>query len=84
VVVELHDRSVSRLMSSELTGHVKVGSNEEVDAARIAGVLGRFKRLHPGATIEFLIEVGLDVGVLSSRYLAATSWNGPGRKSSNR
>lgn len=55
-IVELHDRAAARLTSSELTGTVKVGSNEEVDASRMAAVLGRFKRTHPGATIEFVID----------------------------
>lgn len=56
MLVETHDRAVARLHSSELTGHVRVGSNEEVDPARMAAVLGRFKRVHPGATLEFLVE----------------------------
>lgn len=55
-IVELHDRAAARLVSSELTGTVKVGSNEEVDASRMAAVLGRFKRTHPGAVIEFVID----------------------------
>lgn len=54
-IVELHDRMVASLQSSELTGTVRVGANEEVGAARMAAVLGRFRRLHPGATIEFVV-----------------------------
>jgi len=54
-MVALHDQAVERLRSSDLTGHVSIGSNEEVDAERMAAVLGRFKRLHPGASIEFVI-----------------------------
>ena len=56
ILVETHDRAVARLHSSEPTGHVRVGSNEEVDPARLAGVLGRFTRVHPGTTIEFIVE----------------------------
>lgn len=55
-LVEIHDRAASRLQSSELSGTVKLGSNEEVDVARMAAVLGRFKRSHPSATIEFIID----------------------------
>lgn len=55
-IVELHDRAALRLASTELTGTVKLGSNEEVDPARMAAMLGRFKQTHPGATIEFLID----------------------------
>ena len=56
LLVATHDQAVERLRSSDLTGHVKVGSNEEVDASRMAAVLGRFKRAHPSATIEFVID----------------------------
>ncbi|MFT4656237.1 MAG: DNA-binding transcriptional LysR family regulator [Candidatus Aldehydirespiratoraceae bacterium] len=55
-IVEVHDRVASRLESSELTGTVRLGSNEEVDPARMARLLGRFKVAHPGATIEFVID----------------------------
>lgn len=55
-IVELHDGAVWRLRTPGLSGKVKLGSNEEIDASRIASLLGRFKRSHPDATIEFLID----------------------------
>ncbi len=55
-LVDIHDRAAARLQSSELSGTVKLGSNEEVDAARMASLLGRFKRDHPSASIEFVID----------------------------
>lgn len=55
-LIEIHDGAVARLTTSELTGTVKVGSNEEVDATRMAAVLGRFKRIHSRATLEVLVE----------------------------
>ncbi len=55
-IVETHDRLVHRLESPDFTGTVKVGSNEEVGADRMAGILGRFKRMHPSATIEFVVN----------------------------
>lgn len=55
-LVDIHDRASSRLQNSDLTGTVKLGSNEEVDPARMASMLGRFRRTHPGASIEFLID----------------------------
>jgi DNA-binding transcriptional LysR family regulator len=55
-IVELHDGAVWRLRSPELTGKVKLGSNEEIDSTHIASLLGRFKRSHPNATIEFVID----------------------------
>ncbi|MFW2335448.1 LysR family transcriptional regulator [Ilumatobacter sp.] len=55
-IVELHDGAVWRLRSPELTGKITLGSNEEIDANDIAALLGRFKRSHPNATIEFVID----------------------------
>ncbi len=61
-LVEIHDRAASRLESSELSGTVKLGSNEEVDVARMAALLGRFKWSHPNTTIEFAVDVLLQDG----------------------
>lgn len=55
-LVEIHDRAAARLLSSELTGTVRLGSNGEVNPAVMASLLGRFKRNHPGSTIEFIID----------------------------
>jgi len=55
-LVEIHDRAAARLQSSELTGTVRLGSNEEVDAVHMASLLGRFKWAHPNASIEFVID----------------------------
>lgn len=55
-IVELHDGAVWRLRSPDLSGKIKLGSNEEIDAIDIAALLGRFKRSHPNATIEFVID----------------------------
>ena len=74
-IITLHDRAVARLRSSELTGLVRVGANEEIGAERVADVLGRFRRDHPAAMVEFRLgpterlidEVdagGIDVAVI--------------------
>lgn len=55
-IVDTHDEAVTRLASSDLTGTVKLGATEELTAARMAAILGRFNRLHPAATIEFRVE----------------------------
>ena len=55
-MVELHDRSVARLQSSDLTGTVKLSSNGEVNACQIASILGTFNHRHPGATVEFTLD----------------------------
>jgi DNA-binding transcriptional LysR family regulator len=54
-LVATHDEAVARLGSSEVTGNVKVGAAEEVGAAGLVAVLGRFNRVHPGATVEFVV-----------------------------
>ncbi len=55
-IVRLHDQAALRLASTELAGKIKLGSNEEVDPARMAAMLGRFKRTHPATSIEFVID----------------------------
>ena len=55
-MLEAHDRLVRRLTHPEFTGTIKIGSNEEVGAARMAGILGRFRFAHPDATIEFVVN----------------------------
>jgi len=55
-IVELHDGAVWRLRRPELSGRIKLGSNEEIDATHIASLLGRFQRSHPNASIEFIID----------------------------
>ena len=55
-MVEAHDRLVRRLTHPEFRGTVKIGSNEEVGAARMAGILGRFRFAYPDATIEFVVN----------------------------
>lgn len=55
-IVSIHDRAVARLESTELTGTVRLGSNEEVGSTRMAAVLGRFTRIHPSARVEFIIK----------------------------
>ncbi len=55
-MVELHDRSVARLQSSDLTGTVKLSCNGEVNTCHIASLLGTFKCRHPGANVEFTLD----------------------------
>lgn len=55
-MIELHDRSVARLQSSDLTGTVRLSSNGEVNTCQIASLLGTFKCRHPGACVEFTLD----------------------------
>jgi len=56
-IVSTHDEAFARLESSELTGTVKLGTTEEISAARMCDVLARFNRIHPAAEIEFVVDV---------------------------
>ncbi len=55
-IIQAHDRMVSRLAYPEFTGLIKVGSNEEVGAQRIAAILGRFQKTFPGSKVEFIVN----------------------------
>lgn len=52
-IVDIHDRAVTRLRGSELSGTVRLGSNQEIGTDRLTLVLGRFKRTHPATSIAF-------------------------------
>lgn len=55
-MVEMHDRSVARLESSDVTGTVRLSCNGEVETDKIAALIGSFKHKHPGATVEFVLD----------------------------
>ena len=54
-MVELHDRAVLRLQRAELTGRVRLGANGDVGVQRLVNVLGGFRRIHPGAHVQFTV-----------------------------
>ena len=55
-MVDLHDRSVARLRTSDVTGTVKLSSNGEVNTSQVASLLGTFKCRHPSAVVEFTLD----------------------------
>ena len=55
-IVAMHDEAVARLSSSELTGRVRIGANEEITASQLVDLLGRFDRIHPLASVEYHVE----------------------------
>lgn len=65
-IVATHDEAVSRLGSSEINGMAKLGTTEEVSAARMCDVLARFNRIHPGATIEFVVDASTRLDAMLS------------------
>jgi DNA-binding transcriptional LysR family regulator len=58
-IIEGHDRLVQRLLQPEFTGTIRIGSNEEVGAERIAALLGRFQLTYPEAKVEFVVNQSL-------------------------
>lgn len=55
-MVDLHDQAAARLASSDLTGHVTLSSNGEIDMAQIAALLCAFRRRHPATTVQFSVD----------------------------
>lgn len=55
-VLAAHDAAVDRLRRSDLAGRVRFGCAEDVIAERLAGVLGRFRRLHPEVRLEVAVD----------------------------
>ncbi len=78
-MVDLHDRAVARLHSSDLTGTVKLSSNGEVDLTAIASLLGTFRCRHPGAVVEFSLDhsgnltEAVDAGIVDLAIVQTTS-----------
>lgn len=55
-IVEAHDRAVRKLLSSELSGNIRVGAIEDVGVSRLTSILGTFQRVHPRTNVRFVIS----------------------------
>lgn len=55
-VLSAHDQAVDRLRRSSLRGRVRFGCAEDLIADRLAGVLSRFRRMHPGVQLEVVVD----------------------------
>jgi DNA-binding transcriptional LysR family regulator len=55
-IIETHDAAVARMAGSELSGKIRLGATEEVSAACLGPVIGRFDRIHPGVTVEIMVD----------------------------
>ena len=60
-IIETHDTAVARMTGSELSGRIRLGAIEEVTAACLGPVIGRFDRLHPGVTVEIVVDRGFNL-----------------------
>lgn len=67
-IVETHDRITRSLSNADLTGEVTVGADGDVDVSRLTGLLGSFRRVHPGVDVNLMVDrswtvlAGLDRG----------------------
>lgn len=52
-----HDEAVSHLSRSELSGVVRVGSNEDLDSRQVAQVLARFGRAFPNVRLDIRMQL---------------------------
>lgn len=55
-ILSVHDLAVDRLRRSDLEGRVRFGCAEDLIAERLAGVLSRFQRTHPGVRLEIVVD----------------------------
>ncbi len=55
-ILATHDQAVDKLRRSDLEGRVRFGCAEDLIAERLAAVLSRFRRLHPGVRLEVVVD----------------------------
>ena len=58
-LLAVHDEAVARLGSRELSGALRLGITEDTTGAGIAGILGRFARVHPKVSLSARVEQSL-------------------------
>lgn len=58
-LIALHDEAAEHFKSSELSGQVRLGSSEDAATDRLAGILGRFRRLHPRVSLGIRVAMSL-------------------------
>lgn len=61
-IIEAHDDAVIHLRRSDLTGVIRLGTNEDLQGGQLADVLARFGRMYP--------QIRLDVRVHLSGFVA--------------
>lgn len=58
-LIALHDEAADHFRRSELLGEVRLGTTEDAAGSRLAGVLGRFRRLHPRVSLKIRVAQSL-------------------------
>lgn len=69
-IVALHDEAVQSLRSGSYTGVIELGLTEALISGDLAGVLGRFGRLHPAVEVRTRVETSkmLAQGLREGRF----------------
>lgn len=58
-VLAAHDAAVEHLRRSDLAGGIRFGCSEDLIAERLAGLLARFRRSHPGVRLEIVVDTSI-------------------------
>lgn len=58
-LLALNDEALEALAETRLQGRVRLGSSQEVADGGLPGVLAHFSRLHPGVSLEVLVDANL-------------------------
>jgi DNA-binding transcriptional LysR family regulator len=58
-LIALHDEAAERFRPSRLAGHVRLGATEDTIGEKLAGILGRFRRLHPQVALSIRMAQSL-------------------------
>ena len=56
-IVSAHDEAVDHLSRSDLSGVVRLGTNEDLRGGELADVLARFGRTYPQISLEVRVEL---------------------------
>jgi DNA-binding transcriptional LysR family regulator len=58
-LIALHDEAAEHFRLSELAGQIHIGTTEDAATDQLAGVLGRFRRLHPRVSLTIRVAQSL-------------------------
>ena len=60
-IVDAHDEAVERLQRSDLSGRIRLGTNEDLRGGQLADVLARFGRIYPQAHLDVRVQLSGEV-----------------------
>lgn len=60
-IINLHDEALADLGKKGIDGAIRLGMTEDASTSNIAGILGRFTRMHPSVCVRTRISQSLNV-----------------------